>query len=55
MKPLRLTNLYFLTIAGNKMHSSDRKSSFSKVQGLRETGPLMCWREAVSILHNQII
>ena len=34
MKPLRLTNIifvmYILTSAGNKMHSSVRKSSFMK-------------------------
>ena len=34
MKPLRLTNLYFLTSAGNKMHLLVRKSSLVRRKSL---------------------
>ena len=38
-KPCALLKLDFLTSAYNKCMALVRKSSFSKAQGLRETGP----------------
>ena len=39
MKPVRLTNLYFLTSAGNKMHSLVRKSSLVRRKGFMKPAP----------------
>ena len=40
MKPCALLKLNFLTSAYNKCIALHRKSSFSKAQGLHETGPM---------------
>ena len=40
-KPLRLTNLYFLTSAGNKLHSLVRKSSLIRRKGFMKSAPVV--------------